>query len=1135
MTFALRRYPSQLTSGRRQSSLRLKAAIESVRESAFDALLVNLRSPGGLQAASGHALPFVEWVLNEATTKANPREFAQAYLDRATGLSTTPEGISALMFERWISSKSRRLFARFVETVIEKSRYLVIFEGPVDEREFEQMRSQTEEFVKDYKVLVAYGHRAEDGMVSDLTVLEAKPIQNLKPDILKQTEKPAQSAMMNNPEVANSDMKSARDAAAPKTEAQYAQVAEEGGLSSAAFTYVFGDPGYLRKNTRVCEDQMKVTDPNGVEWHCAYDSDRWLPVVERDTQSTTQEAEEPPSFRKAPRTSWQSCQTCAYFDPQVASAGAKPNGVCTLYDRTVEKLDLCDSWDGNETGSDESLEEKDDPCWPTHTMVGFKKKGKRKVPNCVPKDGVPKMKPKAESYEQFESGLLRSSCGSWAAFESPVEGGGAGTVVVAEKSAWLLASPLETVLETIQGIAACYEEPTLAWAQDRCIEHALAEWGSTEGRPVENIDECLAVAEPDSPIISERDDVVRAAFLTEAAPKAEKPAADEAPPEEEPTDRMDAPEFFRDDLQLYYDIQILAGVEPKEAVRKTKQRFGVKKLEVLPTGEVRSPDVTDRPQPPMPPMPGEPPLPAGPIEQPDGVPDTGTVMPESIEATLEAMAEESEDAEYDGHKVTLNKPSRIAAGQPGYGKKKFQVYVRNDSGNVVRVVFGDPDLEIKRDDPGRRANFRARHSCDDDPGPRWKARYWSCKMWQAGTSVGDMLGEVAPLVAKLASDTGKSEEEAERLWQKAGDLVTKNYRVKPESSAWYAIKVGIFKRMMGVAAESVRLVPSTINDAFHRWVRCDDGSVTEFEDWLRDNYPQFIPHLSTWTPDNIHEGREPQQVSPERMERYEKWRRLTNVPNAELRETHRNLAEVTTSISVGGIRTARLGAKSARRLLSMRSRQVEQWTEEDWEWAGRQINTISRLRATPGPLVDENGETEKLKLLRVWGHEPRTRARVSEAEVLVNQRSSWRCQSCHGLVFESAISKPDAGTWMHSCGARLTVPDADEQARRVTNRSIIDATPGTLPCFVAEGDQPTVSFDILRENREELSKSERAAVLRKKASVVYESRRHPLPAVWKATVGDQTYYVCNTHRAYAVSPTLAGAVAKYHAVIKPTS
>ena len=77
----------------------------------------------------------------------------------------------------------------------------------------------------------------------------------------------------------------------------------------------------------------------------------------------------------------------------------------------------------------------------------------------------------------------------------------------------------------------------------------------------------------------------------------------------------------------------------------------------------------------------------------------------------------------------LNKPFRT----PG-GPKKFSVYVKNEKGNVVKVNFGDPNMEIKRDDPKRRASFRARHNCDN-PGPKTKARYWSCKQWRAGTKV----------------------------------------------------------------------------------------------------------------------------------------------------------------------------------------------------------------------------------------------------------------------------------------------------------------------------------------------------------------------------------------------------------------
>lgn len=83
-------------------------------------------------------------------------------------------------------------------------------------------------------------------------------------------------------------------------------------------------------------------------------------------------------------------------------------------------------------------------------------------------------------------------------------------------------------------------------------------------------------------------------------------------------------------------------------------------------------------------------------------------------------------------KKTLNKPFRTPK-----GPKKFSVYVKNEKGNIVKVNFGDPNMEIKRDDPSRRKSFRARHQCDTKPGPRWKAKYWSCKMWESKKSVTD--------------------------------------------------------------------------------------------------------------------------------------------------------------------------------------------------------------------------------------------------------------------------------------------------------------------------------------------------------------------------------------------------------------
>lgn len=83
----------------------------------------------------------------------------------------------------------------------------------------------------------------------------------------------------------------------------------------------------------------------------------------------------------------------------------------------------------------------------------------------------------------------------------------------------------------------------------------------------------------------------------------------------------------------------------------------------------------------------------------------------------------SKAAKYKGRTVTLNKPFKT----PG-GPKKSAVYVKNDKGNVVMVRFGDPNMKIKKNIPERRKSFRARHNCSN-PGPKWKARYWSCKAW----------------------------------------------------------------------------------------------------------------------------------------------------------------------------------------------------------------------------------------------------------------------------------------------------------------------------------------------------------------------------------------------------------------------
>ena len=96
----------------------------------------------------------------------------------------------------------------------------------------------------------------------------------------------------------------------------------------------------------------------------------------------------------------------------------------------------------------------------------------------------------------------------------------------------------------------------------------------------------------------------------------------------------------------------------------------------------------------------------------------------------EGDGDELNEAEYDGRKVKIGKPTAIRKGEPGYGKKQKKVYVKDGpkEDDVKKVSFGDPNSKIRRSNPKAKKSFRSRHNCDN-PGPKTKARYWSCKEW----------------------------------------------------------------------------------------------------------------------------------------------------------------------------------------------------------------------------------------------------------------------------------------------------------------------------------------------------------------------------------------------------------------------
>ena len=175
----------------------------------------------------------------------------------------------------------------------------------------------------------------------------------------------------------------------------------------------------------------------------------------------------------------------------------------------------------------------------------------------------------------------------------------------------------------------------------------------------------------------------------------------------------------------------------------------------------------------------------------------------------EIMKEEFAKAEYQGEKVTLNKPRRIQG-----GNKKFEVFVQSGS-KVKRVTFGDPNMEIRRDNPKARANFRARHSCDTAK-DKTSARYWSCRMWEGGTSVSDLTKNIEGQILKTDEEqrlvygwASVVSEKGELVVDRQGDVIEPDTLVKAVNNFMEHVRVGKEMHKGGQIGAVIHSMPIT--------------------------------------------------------------------------------------------------------------------------------------------------------------------------------------------------------------------------------------------------------------------------------------------------------------------------------------
>ena len=167
------------------------------------------------------------------------------------------------------------------------------------------------------------------------------------------------------------------------------------------------------------------------------------------------------------------------------------------------------------------------------------------------------------------------------------------------------------------------------------------------------------------------------------------------------------------------------------------------------------------------------------------------LLPSSHASSSKKSDEEVTKAEYQGEQVTLNKPRRIKG-----GNKKFEVFVQS-GGKIKRVAFGDPNMEIRRDDPKARANFRARHNCDSKK-DKTTAGYWSCRMWEGGTSVSQLTKHNIEGQILKADDEQRLvygwasvvTEKGEPVVDRQGDVIEPETLVKAVNNFMENIRVG---------------------------------------------------------------------------------------------------------------------------------------------------------------------------------------------------------------------------------------------------------------------------------------------------------------------------------------------------------
>jgi hypothetical protein len=609
---------------------------------------------------------------------------------------------------------------------------------------------------------------------------------------------------------------------------------------------------------------------------------------------------------------------------------------------------------------------------------------------------------------------------------------------------------VEVLREVVDGLKVIYadmpDEGNLA------LQVALEEFGEDWGEPAPDL-----IVEDVDDEIEERDARIARRSRRRLA---EKNGNGGDVDDEEPltTDRTDDPEFYRDDLQMYYDAQIGNGRTREEALASLRKQFKLsgKKIIVTPIGEVRVKGVVDDP--------------------------SRTLSADPADAAAAAAA--------------------VGAPTNGGSSPERPPPSRAPAGGVTSPTI----LQV---DPGGVTTTAVEQIIDT---------------W---------LADGGPSSGRLPAPVRLPESRAWDLWTDAAVSLQRTDPDRFTSPRRWTAQWGIFESLVQAAIPQA----SSIEDAWEEFVTYEDCTLDQFATWLERRYPSLVSELSGWEPREATSSSMTEELSSSRCEVWEKWKRLSNIDAQSLWRFYRS-GVVREALKGRRDRTAALrearGVSAV--LLRLKTIPVEEWGEAEWRVARRANKAIDTLRRKDPsqPLVSEGLPTRRLIALRAWGHDPLRVGSLSEAEFFILQRPAARCVHCGTRITESTDVTVGSGVYNCAhCSSELVETLVDDVQRRRANR-LIDAMPGLEPKRIASLDEAP-EFKTLKAHRVDLTDDERKRVLSRKAVWHFGSNGPPSPAVWKSVVGDKTWFVTNTHRAFNVAASLDGAIGRYHAFIKSTA